>query len=97
MEIKRKMNMSIVTNRRFAIRQSKDIHKVFCKICGEPMLSAEQTAELLDIKQRLLFQMIEQDNVHFTETEKNSVMVCLSSLSEFFKKDLPTSNAENRQ
>ena len=80
MEIKRKINRSVVTNRRFIIRQSKDVNQVFCKICEETMLKAEQTAELLDIKQRLIFQIIEQENVHFIETETNSVMVCLSSL-----------------
>jgi hypothetical protein len=96
MEIKRKINMSVVTNRRFIIRQMKNTNKVFCKICGEPMLTAEQTAEFLDIKQRLIFQLIEQEKVHFTEIEPQAVMICLSSMSSVLKQDLLSLNAKNK-
>lgn len=88
MEIKRKLNMSVVTNRRFIIRQIKDTNKVFCKICGEPMLTAEQAAELLDIKQRLIFQMIEMEKLHFIEIKPQAVMVCLASLSAILTQDI---------
>ncbi|MBA2737643.1 MAG: hypothetical protein H0U50_12755, partial [Pyrinomonadaceae bacterium] len=50
MEIKRKFEMSVATNRRYIIRQSKQVGQIACAECGEPMLMSEQAAGFFGIK-----------------------------------------------
>lgn len=82
MEIKRKFEMSVATNRRYIIRQSKQNGQIACAKCGEPMLTAEQSANIFGIKQRRIFQIIETEAAHFTEIEAGAMMICLTSLAE---------------
>jgi len=86
MEIKRKLEMSVATDRQYIIRQSRVKEDVSCSQCGEDMLSAEQTAVLFSIKQREIFQFIEGKTVHFAEIEGGVVMICLSSLAKVLEK-----------
>ncbi len=81
MEIKRKFEMLVATNRRYIIRQSPSGRQLACAECGEPMLRVEQAAGLFDIKQRRIFQIIETETAHFTETAAGAAMICLSSLA----------------
>jgi len=81
MEIKRRFELSIVTNRRYIIRQSPSGRQIACAECGKPMLRVEQAAGLFGIKQRRIFQIIETEAVHFTEIESSAAMICLSSLA----------------
>ena len=46
MEIKRKFEMLIATNRRYTIRQSAPARQIACAECGEPMLTTEQAANI---------------------------------------------------
>jgi hypothetical protein len=73
MEIKRKFEMSVATNRRYVIRQSKSGRQIPCAECGAPMLTAEQAAVLLGIKQRRIFRIIETGAAHFAETDAGAV------------------------
>ncbi len=82
MEIKRKFEMLVATNRRYTIRQSPSVRQIACAECGEPMLTTEQAAGLFDIRQRRIFQIIETEAAHFTEIEAGAVMICLTSLAE---------------
>ena len=81
MEIKRKFESLTVTNRRYIIRQSPPDRQIACAECGEPMLTAEQSANIFGIKQRRIFQIIETDAAHFTEIEESALMICLTSLA----------------
>ena len=82
MEIKRKFELLIETNRRYVIRQSSPDEKTACAQCGEPMLRVEQAANLFGIRQRRIFQIIEVESAHFIETEAGAVMICITSLKE---------------
>jgi len=82
MEIKRKFEMSVATNRRYIIHQSASGRQIPCAECGEPMLTTEQAASIFDIKQRRIFQFIETEAAHFTETEAGAVLICLTYLAE---------------
>jgi len=82
MEIKRKFEMLVATNRRYIIRQSPSVRQIACARCGEPMLMTEQAAGLLGITQRRIFQIIETEAAHFTETEAGAAMICILSLKE---------------
>jgi len=81
MEIKRKFEMLVATNRRYVIRQSPPGRQLACAKCGEPMLMTEQAAGFFNIKQRRVFQIIETEAAHYTEIEAGAVMICLSSLA----------------
>ena len=82
MKIKCTFEVSVVTNRRYIIRQATSGKQIACAECGEPMLRVEQAADLFRIKQRRIFQIIENETVHFTEIEAGAVMICLTSLAE---------------
>jgi len=82
MEIKRKFEMSVATNRRYIIRQSKQDGQITCAECGEPMLTTEQAANIFGIKQRRIFQIIENEAAHFTENATGVVMICMTSLAK---------------
>jgi hypothetical protein len=97
MEIKRKFEMSVATNRRYIIRQSKQVGQIACAECGEPMLTAEQAANMFGIKQRRIFQIIETEAAHFTEIEAGAVMVCLTSLAEVLGGGQTETPVENSQ
>jgi hypothetical protein len=73
MEIKRKFEMLVTTNRQYVIRQSPSDRQIACAECGEPMLTTEQAADFFGIKQRRIFQII--------ETEAGAAMICLPSLA----------------
>jgi hypothetical protein len=82
MEIKRKFEMLVATNRQFIIRQPASGRQIACAECGEPMLMTEQAAKIFGIKQRRIFQIIENEAAHFAETEACAVMICITSLAK---------------
>ena len=82
MEIKRKFEMLVATNRRYIIRQSPSVRQIACAKCGEPMLMTEQAAGFFGVKQRRIFQIIETEAAHFAEIEAGAVMICMTSLAE---------------
>jgi hypothetical protein len=83
MEIRRKVELTVTTNRRYIIRRSASSGSAECEVCGKPMLTAEPSAKFFDISQRYLFQMIETGALHYAETETNEVRICITSLAEF--------------
>ena len=83
MKIERKFEVITETKRRFVIRQFPTSKQTACAECGETMLAIEQTAKLLHIKQRRIFQIIEIGAVHFAETQAGALMICLNSLAKF--------------
>lgn len=95
MEIKRKIGILIQTRRKFVIRQPPEGERVFCAECSEPMLTAEQTAALLAVSQRRIFQLVELGAGHFTETEAGALFVCPNSFVEFVSNQTPVLKGEN--
>ncbi|HLM61193.1 MAG TPA: hypothetical protein VK308_10330 [Pyrinomonadaceae bacterium] len=95
MEIKRKIGILIQTRRKFVIRQSPEGELGVCAECGETMLSAEQTAALLAVSHRRIFQLVELGAGHFTETDVGALFVCPNSLVEFISNQTPVLKGEN--
>lgn len=81
MKIKRRFEMSIDTSRKYIIRQSVSDRPIACAECGESMLRVDQAAAFFSIRQRRIFQIIETDAAHFTETETGAAMICLTFLA----------------
>ena len=82
MEFKRKTEFFVETSRRLVIHQPESSEQFFCPQCSEPMLTAEQTASLLDVSHRAIYQMVENGTSHFLETETGVLMVCPNALQE---------------
>ena len=53
-----------------------------CPACDEfaPLMTVEQAAVVLSVTQRAIFRLIEQDLVHFAETAKGELLICMDSL-----------------
>lgn len=104
MKIKRKFEMLVATNRRYIVRQSASVKQMPCAECDEPMLSVEQAAAFFGIKQRNIFQIIETEAAHFSETKTGAVMICLPALAAVLDGEgyrdqilLPNEAANNNQ
>jgi len=83
MQIKRELEIKMVSNRRYVIRRSDSASaSTTCPVCGEPMISVEQAARLTGVNQRRLFQIIETGTVHFAETEAGVAMICIASMTD---------------
>jgi hypothetical protein len=49
------------------------------------MLAADEAAELLQTTARAIFRRVESGELHFTETARGALRICLGSLSVAFK------------
>ena len=87
MKIKRKIEMLVSKNEKYVIRKSSTHRQIPCAECGEPMLTAEQTAKMFGITQRRIFRIIETGAAHFTEAEAGALMICLNSLAAVLDRD----------
>jgi len=82
MQIKRELEVTVVSNRHYVIRRSRsDSEEASCAVCGEPMLVVEQAAKLLGVSQRRIFRLIENGTVHFAEPEAGTAMICIASMA----------------
>ena len=82
MEIKRKFEILVATNRRYVIRQSAAADRqTACAECGAPVVTVEQAAKILGITQRRIFQIVETGAAHYAESESGRAAICLTSLT----------------
>lgn len=89
MKIKRSIEIFVETHRRFVISQADAAAQKNCPTCGETMLAAEHSAKFFQINSRRIYRMIETGAAHFIETETGAAFVCLASLEEALRRDLP--------
>lgn len=83
MEIKRKIEKFVATNRRFVVRRNKTDRDLECVVCGSAMVTAEQASEIFGISQRNIFQFVEAGLVHFTElAEGGAALICIASFAD---------------
>ena len=82
MEIIRKKDILIETKRRFIINQPETGEQVFCPLCAGQMITAEASAILFGLSRRVIYRIIENEKVHFTETENGLILTCPESFAE---------------
>lgn len=80
MEIKRTTEYFVEKTRRFRMRQPETDAIILCPACSEPMLTAETSAVLFQIKCRAVYRIVEAGAAHFVETDAGALFVCPSSL-----------------
>jgi len=84
MEIIRKTEIIVETNRRFTVEQTEFTEKILCRECAALMLKAEHITILFGISCRAVYRLIEEAAVDFTETENGASFVCPNSLADYF-------------
>lgn len=87
MEIKRRTEFFIETSREFVVRNTDVAREIACPQCGETMLAAEHAAAVLAVSRRAVYQLIEHQMAHFTETEAGVVMLCLPKLEAVLREE----------
>jgi len=80
MEIKRTTEIVVETERRLVVRQPEHVEQIVCSSCNELMVTTEQAAIVFNIRQRAVYQLVENGTAHFAETENGVLFVCPNSL-----------------
>ena len=83
MKIRKRIEMTIETEKFLTVRISTGKHCEFCETCksNAPMLTVTEAAQFAKISSRTIFQLIEAGELHFRETATNLLLVCFDSLS----------------
>ena len=65
------------------IKQTNRYEKKFCNECEKEVfwLSAKKSAEVTGNAELEIYRLIEQGTIHYEETAKRTLIVCLESLS----------------
>lgn len=76
------MEIVIETNRSLVVERRGKIAADWCPACAEMVawVTPEETVILAGISSRAVYQMVETNRVHFTETSEGFLLVCLKSL-----------------
>lgn len=80
MEIIRKKKILVKTERRLIAKSGESGETVFCGQCVREMVHAQFAADLFGISSREIYRFIEDEKIHFFETEKKQVYVCPLSI-----------------
>ena len=90
MEIKRKIEITLETNKRCIVRLPDDWDEgIFCPQCEtvELLISAEQAAAFFNISRRTVYRLADNGSLHFVETDAGAVFVCPSSMQNVLPND----------
>ena len=87
MEIKRTTEIFVETTRCFVIRQTRTDECILCSNCSGQMLTAETAAAFFKISRRVVYRFIEQEKIHFSETETGEIFICPNSFDEILTND----------
>jgi hypothetical protein len=80
MKITRRMNVFVKTERRTVVCRPPAEQIVSCEKCAEQMISAQISADFFGVSSRAIYRLIEQNDIHFLETETNEIYVCPTSV-----------------
>lgn len=83
LKIRKRIEMTIETERFLTVRVSPEKHCEFCETCdpNAPMLTLAEAVQFAGMSSRLIFQLIEAERLHFRETATGLLLVCFDSLS----------------
>jgi len=83
MKIKRRTKIVTETERKFSIAVKRPPVRFFCARCAASakMLSINEAANRTEKKWREIVDLIENGELHSTETETGEIYVCAASLS----------------
>lgn len=79
---KRKLTITFEKHEVFVLRNLKETKTAWCKSCSQSvqMITAEKAALLANVNVRVIFRLIDEGTLHFTETKDDPVLICVQSL-----------------
>lgn len=81
--MKKRTLITVETDRVVLINGSPLSQLVWCAACAAQvrMVTVDQAAALARTSSRMIYRMVENDQLHFTETPEGRLFICLNSLS----------------
>jgi hypothetical protein len=81
---KKRLEISFESREQWRIFSPDQAENIQCPFCKEdsPMLSVENLAVLSETSQLEIYREIERGSLHFVETKKSQLFVCLKSFSK---------------
>jgi hypothetical protein len=81
-KITRRTEISLQRTKRLVVLRPKTEAILLCPQCerGEAMLIAEQAASVFGFSRREIYQLVETEQVHFSETAEGFLYICPISL-----------------
>lgn len=83
MEIIKKTSILVKTRRRFVISGLPPNEIIHCEQCAEQMIPAQASADFFGVSSRVIYRLIEQENIHYLETKE--IYVCPASIADALK------------
>lgn len=82
MRKKRRIEITVETDRLLTIRNPEWTVDAWCAQCGTQtcMLTLEEAMKLTGASSREIHRLVEADIIHFSETPEGFVLICLNSL-----------------
>lgn len=76
MEIKRKTNILVKTERKLVVQMDETGEQPGCENCAEQMFTAQSAAVFFGISTREIYRLIETGKIRFIETESKIIYIC---------------------
>lgn len=79
----KRRTITVEIDRVVLISKRKSSPRSWCAACAAEtrMVSADQAAAVARVSSRMIYRMVEDDRLHFTETPEGRLFICLNSLS----------------
>jgi hypothetical protein len=84
----RRKRVTVETERVLVFTRTTAIRS-WCERCGAEgeMVGAEEASTLSGLSQRIVFRLVESQQLHYAETRNGALLICLSSLLQNLKQD----------
>jgi hypothetical protein len=78
----RRTKITVKTERLLVMGQGRRRVEVWCEACQAEtrMIGVEEAALIAGLSQRTIFRWIEKGQLHFAETARGALLICLASL-----------------
>jgi hypothetical protein len=85
--MKRRTEITIETERLLIIHRRKPPARAWCPSCDVEvqMITADEAAQLSFISSRLIYRLVEADELHYVETPENRLLICMDSLKQLLE------------
>ena len=85
--MKRRTEITIETERLLIIRSRKTSAQAWCTSCGRQvqMITIDEAAQESKVSSRLVYRLVEADQLHFIETTDKRVLICVNSLHQMME------------
>jgi hypothetical protein len=77
----RRTKVTVEKERLLIVSRQRQV-AAWCEACRSEvkMIGAEEASVLTGLSQRAIFRLIEADQLHFSETRRGALLICLNSL-----------------